>query len=427
VIFLCGLDGAVESANKFCMDAKFKQLNGKLLRVLRSRLSRTARALLTVSKPLPRISFDTAALRALPPLRYGLIGLGVMGRSHLRILQKRPYAKIVGITGGRSAEPTAGKEIRRFDSSEQMIQSGEVDVVVIASPHRLHPELTIAALNAGLHVICEKPLAISVGQADAVLNTAAQSKKIFTIVYQSRYEPAYQFAKSLLEKGELGRIVRCDMVETNFRPQAYFGSSPWRGTWKGEGGGVLVNQAPHVLDRYAWLCGMPAKVIGVCATALHKIEVEDTFDAIFQHAGDAQGHVHVSINETPATSRVVIVCDRGRITIDQGEVSVDRLDDSIQNRCAAETRAFADIPGRTQRWAWAWMAWSDKLLELFHDNVALAIAGRNPLLVSAAEAAQEVELASAIQLSSATGQSVQLPVDRAQFDAFLAKKMGRAS
>jgi len=403
------------------------QNHGKLLRILRSRLTRAARALMSGCKPLPRASIDKAALRALQPLRYGLIGLGVMGRSHLRILRRRPYAKLVGIAGGRSVQSPREMEVRRFDSSGQLIQSGEVDVVVIAAPHRLHPELAIASLQAGLHVICEKPLAISVGQADVVLNAAAQSRRIFTVVYQSRYEPAYQFAKLLLEGGELGRMVRCDMVETTFRPQAYFESSPWRGTWKGEGGGVLVNQAPHVLDRYAWLCGMPARVSGACATALHRIEVEDAVDAIFQHADGAQGHVHVSINEAPATSRVVIVCDRGRITIEQGEVSVDRLDQSIQNRCAAETRPIADIPGRTERWAWAWMAWSDKLLELFHDNVALAIAGRRPLPVTAVQAAQEVELASAIQLSSATGQWVQLPVDRSQFDALLARKIGQGS
>jgi len=409
------------------MDETFKQFNGKLLRILRSRLTRTARALISGSKPLPRISFDTAALRVLPPLRYGLIGLGVMGRNHLRILRRRPYAKIGGFADGQSVQAPQGMEVRHFESSEQLIQSGEVDVVVIAAPHRLHPELAIASLQAGLHVICEKPLAISVAQADAVRNAAAKSRGLFTVVYQSRYEPAYQFAKSLLERGELGRIVRCDMVETSFRPQVYFASSPWRGTWKGEGGGVLVNQAPHVLDRYAWLCGMPARVSGVCATALHRIEVEDAVDAVFQHADGAQGHVHVSINEAPATSRVVIVCDGGRITIEQGEVAVDRLDQSIQNRCAAETRPFADIPGRTERWAWAWMTWSNKLLELFHDSVALAIAGRNPLPVTAVQAAQEVELASAIRLSSATGQWVQLPVDRSQFDALLAEKIGQDS
>lgn len=405
------------------------------LRLLPARVKRFGRALVTKlsgATHLPIVSMDHAALSALDssrPLRCGVIGLGAIGRTHAEVLRGRARFKLVGLTSQSPQKRVIADELRCqwFDSAERMIQSDEVDVVVIATPHWRHAELAVAALRAGLHVVCEKPMAVTVAQADAVLQTALHSKAVISVVFQSRYEPAYQYAKKLLDSGELGPIVRCQMVEAALRSEAYYRSSPWRGTWKGEGGGVLVNQAPHVLDRYIWLCGMPSEVAGFCATALHDIEVEDTVSAVFQHSNGAQGHIHVSTNECPPVSRVVVSCDRGRITIDRGAVLVERLNQSIRQTAATDTNYFADIAFRSQKLEGVSHAWSNDILSLFYDGFALAVAGKNPLLVSGAEGARSVELANAIMLSSAGRRTVQLPLNRSEIDAFIASKVGAAN
>jgi predicted dehydrogenase len=378
--------------------------------------------------PLPAMEADRVALAALDPtrpLRCGVIGLGTMGRTHADVLRRWPHFKLVGITS-RTPDKRAtatGLGCRWFDSAEQMIHSGEIDVAVIATPHWGHAEIAAAALRGGLHVVCEKPLAVTVAQADGVLRAAAEGRTHLTVVFQTRYEPAYRYAKALLSTGELGPFLRGEMVETTFRSEAYYRSGPWRGTWKGEGGGVLVNQAPHVLDRYAWLCGMPSEVAAFCDTALHKIEVEDTVSAVFRHGGGAQGHVHVSTNECPAVSRVVIACERGRITIDHGAVRVDRLEQSVRDRARDGLAAFGDVSSRAEKRAGAPAAWSEKLLEMFYDDFALAVAGTRTPPVSVKDGARAVELANAIMLSSASGRALQLPLDRGSFETFLAGKV----
>jgi predicted dehydrogenase len=392
----------------------------KIARMLALRISGTTR--------LPVVKVDRAALGVLGrsgPLLCGIIGLGKMGQTHVEVLRGRSHFKIVGLTSGNPQKRIFADELgcRWFESADKMIHSGDVEVVVIATPHWRHAELAGAALGLGLHVVCEKPLAVTVAQADAVRQAAELSKGLLTVVFQSRYEPAYQYTKAMLDSGELGPILRAEMVETSLRSDAYYKSSPWRGTWQGEGGGVLVNQAPHVLDRYAWLCGMPAEVAGFCATALHHIEVEDTISAVFQHAGGPQGQIHVSTNECPSVSRVVIVCDRGRITIDNGTVQVERLEQSIRTRSATATGLFESIPTRSQKLGGASHAWSNELLGLFYDQFALAVAGKQPLLVSGAAAAQSVELANAIMLSSARRCALKLPVNRNDVDAFFAGKL----
>ena len=167
-------------------------------------------------------------------------------------------------------------------------------------------------------------------------------------MFQSRFEPVYQRAKALLASGELGRIIRCEMLETFWRSDAYYRSKPWRATWKGEGGGVLLNQAPHVLDRYLWLCGIPKSVTGFCDTVMHNIEVEDTASAVLRHEDGHHGYLHVNTTECPWLSRTVIACDRGRITIQNGRMGVERLKDSIQEKTATSTSLFGNIESRRE-------------------------------------------------------------------------------
>lgn len=363
---------------------------------------------------------------AIKPLRVGVIGVGVMGRSHAAALVAHRHTQLVAVTDAQAVarKVAADFRCRWFDTPEQMIASGEVDTVVIATPHWQHAALSIAALEAGLHVICEKPLTVTASQADAVLAAAIRSKGLFVVVHQNRFEPSYQQAKKLLATGELGQIVRASFVESFWRTQAYYQSGGWRGTWKGEGGGVLLNQAPHLLDRYTWLCGMPETVGSRCDTTLHRIEVEDCASAVFRHSNGAHGYLHVSTNECPAISQVTICCDRGRIQIDSGVLRVTRLRDSIRDRTLNDAQLMGDIPGETKEFGGSLVGGIPELLGLFYDNVAAAAVGRAELVCPGAAALQPVELANAMLLSSHTGREIRLPLNRADYDAFMREKTG---
>lgn len=356
-------------------------------------------------------------------IRFGVIGLGVMGQEHARAIAGNPLLKLAAAT---DAQPTAHKVAadlgcKWFDTADEMIRSGDVDAVVIATPHWLHADLAVSALKAGLHVLCEKPLSVTVAQSDEVLAAAAQSRGMFVVVHQKRFEPAFLFAKQLLDSGELGPLYRCSMIESAWRSETYYRASPWRGTWRGEGGGVLLNQAPHILDRYAWLCGMPETVTARCDTTLHNIEVEDTASAILHHANGAHGYIHISTIEAPAIARTVLCCDRGRITIENGKVQITKLRDSIRERTANDTQLMGDLANETRTIE---LPSGGDVLSAFYDDFVAAVHGTGQLTCPGHEGRNAVELANAMLLSSAQGTSISLPLDRQQYSEFMEKMLG---
>jgi predicted dehydrogenase len=412
-----------EWQGRFVVDANVRRLLGVLPAGAKAVLRHVRGHLAPMLVPPASVMSRPEGLRQ---LRCGIIGLGLMGRTHTDVLHGHPYFTLAAIASRRPETSAVANEYgcRWFDLAGALIASGSVDLVVIATPHWQHAELATAALRAGLHVVCEKPLAVTAAQADRMLRVAQESKRLLTVVFQSRFEPVYQRSKALLASDELGSIIRCEMVETFWRSDAYYRSSPWRATWKGEGGGVLLNQAPHVLDRYLWLCGVPKSVTGSCDTTLHSIEVEDTASAMMRHEGGRHGFLHVNTTECPWLSRTVIACDRGRITIQDGRMRIERLEDSIRAKTATSTELFGDIDSQDDDVGEMLIDSAYEQLARMYENVALAIAGRQSLLVTAAEAANAVELANAILLSSANGHSVNLPIDRTAYDAFISAKTG---
>ena len=377
--------------------------------------------------PQPIITSQVKEMPVVRPqaerIRFGIIGLGIMGQEHARAIAANPLLNLVAVTDVQSKtgrQIAADLHSKWFDSAEEMIKSGDVDAVVIATPHWQHGELAISGLRAGLHVLCEKPLTVTVEQSDEVLKVARESRGIFAVVHQKRFEPAYLYVKQLLDSGELGSIYRCSMIESAWRSEAYYRSSPWRGTWKGEGGGVLLNQAPHILDRYAWLCGMPETVTARCDTTLHDIEVEDTASAILHHANGAHGYIHISTVEAPAISRTVISCDRGRVTIENGQVHLTRLRDSIRERTEHDAQLMGDLENDTRS---IQIPAVGDVLSVFYEDFALSVHGKGTLTCPGEEGRNAVELANAMLLSSAQGTTVRLPLDRKEYTHFIEKMM----
>ena len=200
-------------------------------------------------------------------LRLGIIGLGNMGSGHAASIQagnipRCRLAAVCDLEAGKLAKYTG---IPGYTDSDALIRSGEVDAVLVATPHFAHTTIGAAALKAGLHVLVEKPISVHKADCERLIAAHRSKKQVFAAMFNQRTDSVYQKIRELVKGGELGRIRRVTWTITDwFRSEAYYASGGWRATWAGEGGGVLLNQCPHNLDLYQWIFGMPSKVRGFC-------------------------------------------------------------------------------------------------------------------------------------------------------------------
>lgn len=351
-------------------------------------------------------------------VRLGIIGMGNMGKFHADYLLagKVSRAELTAVCSTSPAKLEKYKALKVFEDGEKLIRSGAVDAVVIATPHYQHTSLGIAAFEAGLHVMVEKP--ISAHKADAERLIEARKKKaklVFAAMFQFRTEARYTKIQKLIQDGELGAIVRINWIITDwYRTEAYYASGGWRATWKGEGGGVLLNQCLHQLDTLQWLVGMPARVRGFCQIGrYHNIEVEDNVSIFLEWANGATGIFVSSTGETPGSNRFEIVGTRGKVVLENNKLTFMRNDaDMIEFSKAAKTgfdkpgTSSADIPFDNAPAPHA------ELMQNFVD----AILDGTPLMVPGEEGIHSVELANVMLYSSLINQTVELPMDSAAFE-----------
>src|SRR5437870_8740018 len=275
-------------------------------------------------------------LRPMNKVRLGIIGMGNIGLHHHGYLSsgKVSRAELVAVSDAIPSKLERFKPLKIFEDGEELIRSGLVDAVIIATPHYQHTTLGIAAMNHGVHAMVEKP--ISAHKADAERLIAAHKKNpkvVFAGMFQLRAEPRYLKMQKLIQNGEIGEIVRMSWIMTDwFRTEAYYASGGWRATWKGEGGGVLLNQCLHNLDVMQWLLGMPSRVRGFCQLGrFHQIEVEDNVSAYLEYPNGATGTFVSSTGEAPGTNRFEIAGTRGKLVLERDKLSFTRNDaDMIQ-------------------------------------------------------------------------------------------------
>jgi predicted dehydrogenase len=371
---------------------------------------------------------SSAPLRDRPsgrqPLRVGVVGLGAFGTVHATQMNRSHFYQVTAICS-RSASPEAVKQqfgCTVVKTIEELIANTKLDVIVVATPHMIHKDSVLPALAAGIHVICEKPMAVSCTDAAEMMQAAQDSGTKFTIMSQTRFEPSYLNIRALLDSGQFGEVRRCSLTETFLRSEAYYQNATWRGTWAGEGGGVLVNQAPHVLDRYRWLCGCPDTITAVCETLHHSISVEDSASLTCSHSNGLTGQIHVSTNEHPQ-ARLELVCDRGRIVVQDGSITVTRWTPSLSESIKRTDGSAANPVATTEQLGGTLLNWSDNLLHDFYENFAQAIWSGGEPLVSPKEANDVVHMINAAQLSAWQGGPISLPVQRQQYQAFLERMM----
>lgn len=361
-------------------------------------------------------------------VRFGIIGVGGMGSHHAHNLLNGKIARsrlaaVCDIDPARLAPHE--KTLPAFADSRELLRSGLVDAVLIATPHYAHTTIGIDALNQGLHVLVEKPISVHKADCERLIAAHRGRRQVFAAMFNQRTDPRYSKVKALIDGGHLGRLMRVNWIITNwFRSEAYYASGSWRATWSGEGGGVLLNQAPHQLDMLQWLCGMPTHVRAFCGIGkYHAIEVEDEVTAYLEYANGATGVFITSTGEAPGSNRLELVGENGKVVVENDRITFTRNTVSALTFCKESTKSFA-IP---ETWNIDIPVAGDGAQHVgILNNFVAAILDRAPLIAPAREGIRSVELANAMLLSSLTGRTVALPLDGRVFARHLQRLIREA-
>jgi predicted dehydrogenase len=359
----------------------------------------------------------------------GIVGLGAQGSVYAGLISDGmvPNMDLGAICDGNPATrqiveskyPAAAF----YDDYLTMLSSGTVDAVVICVPSYLHPQMGIEALQHGIHTLLEKPAGVYTKQVEELNAVAATKPELtFAIMFNQRNNPLYRSVKEIVRSGGIGQIRHTSWIITTWwRPQVYYDQAPWRGTWGGEGGGVLVNQAPHELDLWLWICGLPQSVYAKVAYGFrHAITVEDEATAIVDYGQGATGVFITATHDLVGTDRFEILGDSGKIVVENSATAT-------VTRLMRPERELSDAidPGDIAKLLSGRLDLSDyyssELIEseshwgVQHagmlENFAANILDGTPLIAPASDGINSVRLANAIHLSSWTGHEVPFNFD----------------
>ena len=308
---------------------------------------------------------------------------------------------------------------RFFQDHREMLAGTAPDVAVIATPHPSHAEIAIECMESGAHVLVEKPMAVEVAEADAMIETAARTKRLLGVCFQFRFRPAIEEARRLISAGALGRLLRVSCRESMLRTTAYYRSGTWRGTWAGEGGGVLLNQAPHALDLLCYLAGAPVRVSGWTRRLMHEIECEDTALALIELESGAVGELSVSTADS-APLRIELFGERGHLEVLDLDLEFEAWEPDLATHVATSPEFFD--PPESRRRVIASAKSDGDHLAVHRDFLSAVREGRAPR-ASGRDALVSLELAGAIVLSDSQGGApIALPLDRNRYSDLLADR-----
>ncbi len=362
-------------------------------------------------------------------VRFGIIGVGNIGTVHARYLLAGTVkeACLTAVCDNNPDKHPAirqlvGDEVAMFSDAEAMLKSGLIDAVIVATPHYDHPGLSMLAMRNGIHTLCEKPAGVYTAQVRDMNEFARGCNVVFGMMFNQRPNPLYQKVKDLIDSGELGELRRSNWIITNwYRSQSYYNSGGWRATWKGEGGGVLLNQDPHQLDLWQWLVGMPVRMRAFCQFGKHRqIEVENEVTAYAEYANGATGVFITTTAEAPGTNRLEIAGDRGKVVVEDGKLRFWRLRESETEFNARWENGF----GEPECWE-VTIPVAPECSEhhVITANFAAAVLYGTPLLAPGTDGIHGLTLSNAMHLSTWTDDWVDLPFDEALFKKLLDERI----
>ena len=359
-------------------------------------------------------------------VKFGIVGIGNMGSAHVKYIGELANAKLTAVCdinpkAFERIAPETREKIKCFTDADTFFKEADIDAVLIAVPHYDHPDLAIRAMKAGKHIIVEKPIAVHKAEAERLIAEGAKHPELKqSLMFCQRTIGAHKKIKQLIESGELGRIRRVNWVITSwFRSQAYYDSGDWRASWRGEGGGVLLNQCPHQLDLWQWLFGMPKMIHAYAKLGkYHDIEVEDEVNAYMEYEDGMVGNFIASTGEMPGENRLVIAAEKGKLTYEGGKLTFVRNEIETSEYSRTTKNAF----GPADRWTCDIPVSSDGSHQHRDviENVANAILRNEPLLAPMAEGIRGLELGNAMLLSGLKNKVVNLPMDSAEYAEMLA-------
>jgi predicted dehydrogenase len=361
-------------------------------------------------------------------VRLGVVGIGVMGEVHLRNLEAANRVRLTAVCDvirDRADRAAARYKCASYYDHRALIGDKVCDALLIVTPHYAHTTVGIDALNAGLHVLVEKPISVHKADAERLLAAHNNKHQIFAAMFNQRTDPRYREIRSMLERGDLGKLDRITWIITDwFRTDAYYADGGWRATWAGEGGGVLMNQCPHNLDLWQWMFGMPDRVRAFCKLGRkHTIEVEDEVTACMEYRDGCSGVLVTSTGEAPGTNRLEIAGEFGRIVAEEGELRFTRNEVSANEVIRRSSDKYARPPvSKIHVPASGQGGQHVEVLQNFIDAIVSGV----PLIAPAPEGIRSVELSNAMLYSSETGKTVELPLNAGAYERML-KRLIRKS
>ncbi len=361
-------------------------------------------------------------------LKIGIIGVGNMGSHHAAQIMNGQCPEIVLTAIADIAEERrawaksnlAGVAV--FETAEEMMDSGLVEAVIVAVPHYDHPKYAMECFDRGLHVMVEKPAGVYTKQVREMNEASKKANVVFGMMFNQRTNHVYRKMRELVQSGEFGQIRRVNWIITDwYRPQAYYDSGAWRATWSGEGGGVLLNQCPHNLDLWQWICGMPKKISAKMSFGRwHDIEVEDDVTIVAEYENGATGTFITSTGDAPGRNRFEVTMDGGSILVENNVLTVTKLAVSEPEFSASNALIFGcpeytvynpETDGENEQHVGVLNAFASAVLH-GTDLIADGTEGINGLMLS-----------NAAHLSAWLGEEVTLPIDEDRFYEELMKRV----
>ena len=364
-------------------------------------------------------------------IRLGIIGIGNMGSGHANNIKKGlcPDFEITAIADKNSVrlewakEQQYGESVAYYNDAIEMLDSGSVDACIIAVPHYEHTVYAIECMKRNIHVMVEKPAGVYTKQVREMNAVAEQYPNVvFGMMFNQRTNCVYRKLRELVHSGKYGEIRRTNWIITSwYRPQAYYDSGDWRATWSGEGGGVLLNQCPHQLDLWQWICGMPAKVHAhIHYGKWHNVEVEDDVTVYVEYPNGATGVFVTTTGDAHGTNRFEIQMDRAKFVVEDDKLIMDEYEISEPEFSRINRIPFGNVKGtvtevetdgENPQHVGVLNAWANKILR---DGklIAEGYEGLNGLLIS-----------NAIHLSSFIGDEITFPFDEQLYYEELMKRV----
>ncbi len=364
-------------------------------------------------------------------VRFGIVGCGNMGSSHAKRLIDGEIVNgclsavcDINPKKFKTIKDLVGDSISYFESAEEMYKSGKCDVVMICTPHYIHPPLAILALENDLHCIVEKPAGVYTLQVKEMIEKSKKSDKILGIMFNQRTNPAFKKMREMIREGAIGEIKRTNWIITNwYRTQYYYDTGSWRATWAGEGGGVLYNQAPHQLDLFQWIIGMmPSRIRAFCHFGKwHDIEVEDDVTCYCEYPNGATGVFITTTADAPGTNRFEVTGTKGTLIFEDNKLFYKELKTDEREHCHSAKVGFTPpecLPVREIE-----LTGENSQHSGICNNIANAILGLEEVYAPASDGICGVQLANAMLLSTWTNSNVEIPFDDEFFYEELKKRI----